>query len=86
MAEVVYVMCAATSSWCAWLLLRGYQRSRAKLLMWSAWCFVGLALNNVMLFVDLVLLPAEIDLTVPRALVGVIAMAVLLYGLVWEAE
>lgn len=86
MAELVYILCAATSVWCAWLLLRGYRRSRAGLLFWSGLCFVGLALNNITLFVDLVILPAEVDLTVPRALLAVAAMAVLLYGLIWEAE
>jgi hypothetical protein len=46
---------------------------------------VGLALNNILLFADLVLLP-DIDLRVPRALLGLAAISVLLYGFIWEAD
>ena len=56
----VYMLCAATSLACAVLLLRGYRRSGARFLLWSSLCFVGLALNNVILFVDKVVLPARL--------------------------
>ena len=49
MASVVYALCALTSLACAVLLLRAYRRSWARLLFWSGLCFVGLALNNVLL-------------------------------------
>jgi hypothetical protein len=58
MAEAVYFLCAATSIACAWLLFRGYRASKTRLLFWSSLCFVGLAMNNVLLVVDLVLLPS----------------------------
>ena len=67
MAEVVYVLCAVTSLVCAWLLLRAWAASRVRLLLWCLLCFVGLALNNVMLLVDKVVTP-ETDLSVWRAL------------------
>ena len=82
---VVYALCALTSTLCAVMLLRGYVRSRVKLLLWSGLCFVGLALNNVALFVDLRVLP-ETDLSVVRTIPAVIGVAILIYGLVWESR
>jgi hypothetical protein len=84
MAEVVYALCALTSTLCAVLLLRGYGASRAGLLLWSSLCFAGLAVNNILLFTDLVVLPA-IDLSVWRSGIALAAMAALLVGLVREA-
>ncbi len=85
MAEAVYVLCAATSIACAVLLWRGYVRSKARLLLWSALCFVGLALNNVLLFVDLVLLPS-VDLKMPRTVFALAGLGVMIYGLIKDAE
>ena len=85
MAELVYVLCAATSIACAVLLLRGYARSRTRLLFWSGLCFAGLALNNVVLFIDLVIIPSA-DLSLVRSGTALIAMLVLLFGLVWESR
>jgi len=85
MAELVYVLCAATSIACAVLLLRGYARSRTRLLFWSGLCFAGLALNNVALFIDLVVIPSA-DLSLVRSGTALIAMLVLLFGLVWESR
>lgn len=84
-ADVVYILCAATSSLCAGLLFRGYRRSGARLLFWSALCFVGLALNNVMLIVDVRLVP-DIDLSTWRMVPAVAGAALLLYGLIWETR
>ena len=84
MAEAVYALCALTSILCAVLLFRGYRESRAGLLLWSSLCFAGLALNNVLLFTDLVVLPG-IDLSIWRSAIAVAAMAALLIGLVREA-
>lgn len=83
MAEAIYALCATTSTICAILLFAGYRASQAKLLLWGGACFVGLALNNMMLLVDVMLLPAA-DLSVARSGVALIAMMVLLFGLVWE--
>jgi hypothetical protein len=83
MATLIYALCALTSMTAAILLLRGYLSSRARLLLWAGLCFTGLALNNVLLFVDLGLAP-ELDLSVWRSLPTVIGLALLTYGLVWE--
>lgn len=85
LADVVYLLCVLTSLMCSVLLWRGYRRTRARLLMWSSLCFAGLALNNAMLIVDLKLLPA-VDLSVWRMLPALAGIALLVYGLVWDAE
>ena len=85
MAETVYLLCAAASLLCAVLLHRGYARSRAQLLLWSCLCFYGLTLNNVLLFVDLVVVP-QVDLSVWRAATALAALLALLTGLIWGAK
>ena len=83
--NIVYVLCAATSTVCALLLLRGYRRSRTRLLLWSAICFVGLALNNVLLVIDLRIAP-WMDLSLWRIVPALLGASALLYSLVWEAQ
>ena len=85
MAAAIYSLCALVALACAWLLLRAYSRQRYRLLLWSAICFAGLTLNNVLLVVDKIFLP-DIDLTVLRLLVALASLAVLIYGLIWDAS
>jgi len=85
-AGTVYLLCAFTSIACAIVLLRAYSQNRMALLLWSGLCFVGLALNNSMLFIDLILLPSSIDLSIPRGITGLVALCLLIYGLVWEIK
>ncbi len=85
MAETVYILCALTSVVCATLLYRGYRASRTRLLLWSSLCFGGLALNNIVLFIDLVVVP-DIDLSLLRGGISVASMMVLIIGLVWESR
>lgn len=85
MAAVVYVLSVLTCLVCAGLLLRGYGRSGERLLLWSGLCFLGLAADNALLFVDVVVLP-DISLRVWRGLPALAGLGVLLYGLVWEAR
>lgn len=82
-AEIVYVLCTLTSLVCAWLLFRGYARTRTRLLMWSALCFTGLCANNAFLFIDNIVFPT-IDLSVWRLLPALIGVALLCYGLIEE--
>lgn len=84
-AGIVYALCAFTSLGCAVLLLRGYRRSGARLLLWSGLCFACLSLNNVLLFVDLRMVPT-VDLAVIRIVPAVVGIGLLLYGLIWEAD
>ena len=84
MAEAIYLLCAATSLVAAAMLLRHYRRRRTPLLLWSCVGFVGLAINNVLLYVDLVLFTG-VDLSTIRTLAAAIALLALVYGLIWEA-
>lgn len=83
MAEAVYILCAITSLLCAGLLMTRYRRTRSRLLLWCTACFLGLAINNLLLFTDLVVFP-EIDLSLLRAISGFLAVVTLLVGLVWD--
>ncbi|WP_211218651.1 DUF5985 family protein [Thermithiobacillus tepidarius DSM 3134] len=84
-AELVYVLSAATSLACAVLLLRGFLQSRVRLLLWSGLCFLGLAANNALIYVDLVIIP-DVDLSVWRISAALVGMMLLLYGLIWDTE
>jgi hypothetical protein len=79
----VYALCAATSLACAVLLLRGFARTRARLLLWSGLCFTGLFVNNALLVVDDRL---AYDLTTFRTIPALVGVALLVYGLVWESD
>jgi hypothetical protein len=85
MAVAVYVLGTLVTLLCMFLLLRGYARTRHRLLLWSGLCFAGLTLANALLFVDLVLF-AELNLHVLRLTVAASAMLVLVYGLIWESD
>lgn len=85
MATAIYVLCALTSAACAVLLLRRYSRDRVPLLLWSGLCFTGLALNNILLFIDLRVVPTT-DLSVWRTLPAIVGVGFLIYGLVWETR
>ena len=84
-ATTVYLLCAATSLLCTALLLRGYLRSRAPLLLWSTVCFLGLSIDNSLLVVDRVLVPDE-TVMAARRLFSLIGVSVLLFALIWEGE
>ncbi|HEX5447520.1 MAG TPA: DUF5985 family protein [Pirellulales bacterium] len=85
MAGFIYLLCAATSLFCSWLLWSGFRRRRVRLLFWASLCFLGLAGENVMLYIDKEVVP-NVDLSMYRLLVGLASVAVLVYGLVWEAD
>jgi hypothetical protein len=85
MATAIYLLCMLTSATCAVLLLRGYMRSRVRLLLWSGLCFVGLALNNTLLVLDLRVIP-QTDLSVYRTLPALLGVVVLIYGMIWETR
>lgn len=85
MGPAVYILSSLTFASCAILLLRGYWRMKQRLLLWSSLCFFGLALSNLLLFLDLVILP-DVDLYLYRLVTAATAMLLLLYGLIWESE
>lgn len=81
--HLVYDLCALTSLLCAILVLRSYRRARTRLLFVVALGFAGLALNNLLMVLDL-LLGLRADLSVLRSSVGLATMATLLVMLIWE--
>lgn len=83
MAAGIYAFCTLTSLVCAVLLLRTYQRTRLRLLLWSGGAFCFFALNNALVFVDMVILPQN-DLSIVRNLTALLGAALLLYGLIWD--
>jgi uncharacterized protein DUF5985 len=85
MGPAVYILSSLTFASCAILLLRGYWRMKQRLLLWSSLCFFGLAISNVLLFMDLVMLP-DVNLYIWRLVTAAVAMVLLLYGLIWEGE
>lgn len=83
MGPAVYILAALTSAACAWLLFRGYKRGSRKLLLWSSLCFLFLAVANILLFLDLVVI-SSVDLYRWRLVSTIFAISLLLYGLIWE--
>ena len=85
MMVVTHVLCAMTSLACAVLLFRAHRSSGTRLLLWSAVCFLGLAINNALIFVDLRVLP-EADLSSWRSLPALAGVVALIYGMIWETR
>jgi hypothetical protein len=84
MATVAYALGVCTSIFCALLLIRSYLASKTPLLLWCSLCFIGLALNNVLLFLDLFVVP-DIDLKTWRSVTALVALVLMLVGLIWES-
>ena len=83
--SLVYLLCLAASALCAVLLARAYFRSKARLLLWSAVCFGMLALNNLLVVVD-VMVFTQNDLTLWRNLASLAGITALLYSFIWETD
>ncbi|HEY8361183.1 MAG TPA: DUF5985 family protein [Ramlibacter sp.] len=86
MSALIYSLCALTSILCAVLLWRSWLASGARLLFWSALCFAALSVNNVLLVIDRVILPVEVNLYTWRLVAAFSAVLLLLFGLVWEED
>jgi hypothetical protein len=82
LGAVIYLLCAITALACFALLWRAWRKTGAALLFWSALCFAGLTVSNVLLVIDKLVLPTEVDLS-PLRLVVTLAALLLLFGLVW---
>lgn len=85
MEGVVYLLCSATALACALLLLRGFRRTRARLLLWCALCFLALAAENAVLFADRVVVP-EVDLLLVRRSLALAGVSALVFGLIWDTK
>jgi hypothetical protein len=85
MGPSVYILGVLVTLGCGILLMRAYTQVRKRLLLWSSICFLGLAVSNFLVFLDLVVLP-ELDLYRWRLVTAAVAMLILLYGLIWEGD
>lgn len=84
-AAIVYLLGAATSLVSALLLARGYKRTRVRLLMWCSLFFTALVVENVLLFLDMNVLP-NVRLVEWRHGATLTGLALLLFGLIWDVE
>lgn len=82
---VLTMLAALTSLGCTVLLFRGYLSVRLRLLLWSGLCFVCLSVNNILLFLDLVVF-TDVDFRPYRLVAALAGVVFLLYGFIWEAE
>lgn len=83
--SLIYLLCFGTSLVCAFLLARSYATSRSRLLLWTALCFAFLAVNNLLVMLDLLVFPTA-NLVPLRQTAAFVAVSVLLFGFIWEAE
>jgi len=82
---IVYLLCFISGALCAYLLFVAFARQKRQLFLWSAICFSLLALNNLLVFLDIIILP-NINLLPYRLFASLAAVIVLLYGFIWEIE
>ncbi len=85
MSAALYILTIITTLVCSILLLRAYIRVRNRLLLWSGLCFVGLTIDNVLVFADIIIFPS-LDLYTYRLASAAISISLLLFGLVWERQ
>jgi hypothetical protein len=83
---LVYTLCFATSTLCAYLLARSFRRSRSRLLLWSSLCFALLAVQNFVVVLDMLVFPTQVDLRPVRLALSLAAVAVLLFGFIWDED
>ena len=83
---VLFLIVLLTSLACTVLLFRAYLDSRLRILLWSALCFVALTVSNLLLFIDLVVLPETIDLRIYRHAASLVGMLFLIYGFIRQSE
>lgn len=82
---LVYSLCFATSGLCAFLLGRSFRQTRSRMLFWSAICFALLAVVNGIVVFDMLIFP-EIEFRSWRLTLTVVAIAVLLFGFIWDED
>ena len=85
MVPAIYILGALVVCLCAVMLFRAYAKSKQRLLFWSGLCFLGLTMSNLLVFVDLVMIP-DVNLYPLRLWTAAIATMLLVFGLVWESE
>jgi hypothetical protein len=82
---LVYLLCFLASALCAGLLVRQYRMASSPVLLWSAACFFLLAISNLLVVIDMLVL-AQVSLRSARLVLTLLAVSVLLFGFIWESE
>lgn len=85
METAVYALCVVTSALCSFLLFRAHQRTQRRFLLWGALCFFFLLINNAFVIIDLIWFP-EGNLVAYRQSAALLAVCVMIYGFMWEAD
>lgn len=85
MGSIAYALCAITSLTCFVLLLRAYSRTHTRLLLWSSLCFLFMAIQNAVLFIDMVVMP-DVNFELWRVATGLVGPLILLCALIWERK
>lgn len=85
MAELIYGLCTLLATAIAVMLWRQHRRSPTRMIYWTALCFSGLALSNLLLVMDKFVFP-DLDLRLLRHSVSLLSIGLLLFGLVYEEE
>lgn len=85
MSQIIYGSCGLTALLCAWLLLKAYRDGGNTLLLWSGLFFAIQTFNNILLVIDKVVFP-NIDMSIVRHSIALLAILLLLYGLVMRTE
>lgn len=80
----IYILCAVTCLGCAALLLRGNVRKRDGLRFWTALCFVAMAVNHVLLYLNFIVLP-DVELLFVARIAMLIGVVLLNFGLIWHS-
>jgi len=83
-ANIIFMLCVLSSSLCAMLMLYAYERFRKRILLWILLCMIFLAINNILLYLDVVL--PEIDLSVARNTTAFLGLSILVFGLIWDIQ
>jgi hypothetical protein len=73
----------AVSVACAFFLLRGYQRTKVRLLLFAGLGFCGISLNNVLLVLDAMRI---VDPGNTRTVPTLLGLIVFIWGLIGERE
>ena len=85
MAVLIYGLCTLLATVIAVMLWRQHRRSPSRMIYWTALCFSGLALSNLLLVLDKLVFP-DMDLRLLRHSVSLVSIGLLLFGLVYEEE
>jgi hypothetical protein len=85
MAELIYGLCTLLATVIAVMLWRQHRRVPSRMIYWTALCFSGLALSNLLLVLDKLVF-ADVDLRLLRHSVSLASLGLLLFGLVYEDE